>query len=47
MDIDYFERTMNQLYEATALAKGLDDAEKGNVHSGDDILKEMRVKYGL
>lgn len=47
MDIDYFERTMNQLYEATALAKGLDDAEKGNIHSGDDILKEMRVKYGL
>ena len=47
MDIDYFERTMNQLYEATELAKGIDDAKNGKVHSGDDVLKEMRVKYGL
>ncbi len=47
MDIDYFERTMNQLFEATALSKGLDDAEKGNVRAGDAVLKEMRAKYGL
>ena len=32
---------------ATELAKGIDDAKNGKVHSGDDVLKEMRVKYGL
>ena len=47
MDIDFFERTMNKLYEATAIAKGLEDAENGNTRSGDDILREMRIKYGL
>ena len=29
MDIDYFERTMNQLYEAAALRKGLEDEKNG------------------
>ena len=47
MDIEFFERTMNKLYEATALAKGLEDAEKGNIRSDDDVLQEMRMKYGL
>ena len=47
MDIEYFERTMNQLFEASALSKGLDDEEKGNVRSGETVLKEMRAKYGL
>ena len=47
MDIEFFERTMNKLYEATAIAKGLEDAENGNTRSGDDILREMRIKYGL
>ena len=47
MDIEFFERTMNKLYEATAVAKGLEDAAKGNVRSGEDVLNEMRLKYGL
>ncbi len=47
MDIEFFERTMNKLYEATALAKGIEDAEKGNTKTGDDVLREMRIKYGI
>lgn len=47
MDIDIFERTMNKLCEATAIAKGLDDAEKGNLRNGDDVLQELKSKYGL
>ena len=47
MDIDYFERTMNQLYEAAALRKGLEDEKYGNVRPGKDVMEEMRLKYGL
>ena len=47
MDIQFFERTMNKLYEATALAKGIEDAENGNTRSGEDVLQEMRLKYGI
>jgi PHD/YefM family antitoxin component YafN of YafNO toxin-antitoxin module len=47
MDIEYYERTMSKLYEAAALAKGIDDAENGRTRSGDDVLQEMRLKYGL
>ena len=47
MDIDYFERTMNKLYEAAALAKGINDADNGKTRSGDEVFHEMRLKYGL
>lgn len=47
MDIEFFERTMNKLYEATALAKGIEDAENGNTKTGDDVLREIRIKYGI
>lgn len=47
MDIDYFERTMNQLYEAAALRKGLEDEKNGNVRPGKDVMEEMKLKYGL
>ena len=47
MDIEYFERTMNKLYEAAALARGIDDFENGRTRSGEDVLQEMRLKYGL
>lgn len=47
MDIEYFERTMNKLYEAAALAKGIEDSKKGNTRSGDEVMQEMRLKYGI
>ncbi|MBQ9680023.1 MAG: type II toxin-antitoxin system Phd/YefM family antitoxin [Ruminococcus sp.] len=47
MDIDYFERTMNKLYEAAALAKGINDADNGKTRYGDEVFNEMRLKYGL
>ena len=46
MDIEYYERTMRQIQEASALAKGLDDLEKGKVREGKSVLSEMRSKYG-
>ena len=47
MDIDYFERTMNKLYEAAAISKGISDADDGKTRSGDEVMQEMRLKYGL
>ena len=47
MDIEFFEKTMNKLYEATALAKGIEDENNGNTRSGEDVIQEMRLKYGL
>ena len=46
MDIGYYERTMRQMQEASALAAGLDDAENGRLRSGEDVLSEMKAKYG-
>ncbi len=47
MDIEYYERTMKQLYEAAAVQKGLEDAKKGRVRPADEVLEELRLKYGL
>ena len=46
MDIEYYERTMRQMQEAAALAVGLSDAENGRLRAGEDILSEMKAKYG-
>ena len=46
MDIEYYERTMRQMQEAAALAVGLDDAENGRLRYGEDVLSEMKAKYG-
>ena len=46
MDIEYYERTMRQMQEAAALAVGLDDAENGRLRNGEDVLSEMKTKYG-
>ena len=47
MDIEYYERTMKQLYEAAAIQKGLEDVENGRVRPADEALEELRLKYGL
>ena len=44
MDIDYYEKTQQQLEEARLLLKGLQDVKKGRVVDGSDTLKE---KYHL
>ncbi|MBR2732090.1 MAG: type II toxin-antitoxin system Phd/YefM family antitoxin [Clostridia bacterium] len=47
MDIDYFERTMRKVYEASAVNKGVDDLQQGKTADGNTILEEMRSKYGF
>ena len=47
MDIEYFQKTMNKLYEATALKKGIADLEEGQLSDGKAVMEEMRLKYGI
>ena len=47
MDIQYFEKIMDQMYEAILVNEGIKDLKEGKVHSGRSVLEEMKAKYGL
>lgn len=47
MDIEYFEKTMRQMYEAQALIAGMNDVETNQVADGASVLKDIRSKYGI
>ena len=47
MDIDYFEKTMQKLYEAKLLNEALEDLSIGKVKDGKTVLKEIRSKHGI
>ena len=47
MDLETFERLMNNAYEAKLINDGLQDLENGNVKNGSTVLKDLKEKYGL
>ena len=47
MDIEYFEKTMKKIYEASAVNKGIEDMQKGKTVDGNKIIEEMSKKYGF
>ena len=47
MDIDYFEKTMQKLYEAKLLNEGLEDLTAGKVKEGKAMLKDIRSRHGI
>mgnify|MGYP002856625330 FL=1 len=47
MDIDYFEKTMQKLYEAKLLNEALEDLSTDKVKDGKTVLKEIRSKHGI
>ena len=47
MDIDYFERTLQQLYEAKEINKGIEDLKSGRLVDGESAMEAMRAKYGF
>lgn len=47
MDIDYYERTMQKMYEATAVLEGLEDVKAGRTVDGPEAIRSIRSKYGL
>ncbi len=47
MDIQYFEKLMDEIYEAIQINEGIADVEAGRVHDGRSVLEEMKAKYGF
>ena len=47
MDIEYFEKTMQKMYEAKAIREGLDDVASGKILDGDEAINGIRGKYGI
>ena len=47
MDIEYYERTMKNMYEAKALIDGNADIDAGRVVDGDSAIRDIRKKYGI
>ncbi len=47
MDIDYYEKTVGKIYEASMVNEGLDDLENNKVVEGHTVMKKMKEKHGL
>lgn len=47
MDIAYYERTMQKMYEAKALMEAMQDLKSGRVVDGDAAFAALKEKYGL
>ena len=47
MDINYYEKTMRKMDEATTILDGLKDVKSGNTVEGDTAISKIRSKYGI
>lgn len=47
MDIEYYEKTIQQLYEAREINKGIEDMNDGKFLDSTAVMDSMRAKYGL
>lgn len=47
MDIEYFERIMNKVYEAKIINEGIEDVINGHMIDGKDVMEAIGEKYGF
>ena len=47
MDIEYYEKTMQKIYEAKDVLEGLKDLKEGNTDDGAEIMRKLKEKYEL
>ena len=47
MDIEYYEKIMQKMYEAKAVIEGLKDLKQGNTEDGADTIRKLKDKYGF
>ena len=47
MDIEYYERTMQKMYEAKAIMEGLEDVKAERTVDGEKVLSDIRRNYGI
>ena len=46
MDIEYYERTMQKIYEAKVVLEGLGDIKAGRIVEGSTAISNIKGKYG-
>lgn len=46
-DIDFYENTIHEIYEAKAILEGLKDAEEGRTIDGDQAISTLRSAHEL
>ena len=47
MDIEYYEKTMQKMYEAKMIMEGIEDVKKGEMVDGEKAIQNIRSKYGI
>lgn len=47
MDIEYYERTMQKMYEAKMIMEGLEDVRNNQTIEGNQALESIKNKYGI
>ena len=47
MDIEYYERIMQKMYEAKTIMEGLEDVKAGRTVDGEKAVSDIRRKYGI
>lgn len=47
MDIDFYENTIREIYEAKAILEGLKDAEEGRTIDGDQAISSLTKEIRL
>ena len=47
MDLDYYEKTMRKMNEATTILDGLKDVKSENTVKGNAAISNIRNKYGI
>ena len=46
-EIEYYERTMQKMYEAKTIIEGLEDVKAGRTVDGEKAISDIRRKYGI
>ena len=47
MDIEYYERTMQKMYEAKTVMEGIEDVKAGRLVDGETVIGNIRSRYEL
>ncbi|WP_315369255.1 ABC transporter substrate-binding protein [Oribacterium sinus] len=47
MDIEYYEKTIQKMYEAKDVLEGLKNLKEGNTENGAETMRKLKEKYNL
>ena len=47
MNSEYYEKTIQKMYEAIAVIEGLKDLKEGNTEDGVDTMRKLKEKFLL